>query len=810
MGCGCKHGDDDDFRFDERAVRTVGTLKVNLPGLRKALGGRPEILVAMEALSFAPKTNDARMWRHFTTSVYQSSDLPVLATREALQNSVDAVRAAVRKRQLRAGDGRFSVTWDPARRTLTWEDNGVGMDAATVANKFLSLGDTGKEGAEDSSEAAGGFGVAKAVILGVSPTFRYELHTRDKKYISEGFDKPPKAPVEAPHLAGTRLTVFDIPERFDSFYVYVRSRNESMLDRLRDLLAHNDLPDIELALNGERVRPFFSGKRGHAIAAGSWGGEVTSRARGYNRGVGDRRGAFYVRLNGLYQFSSSARELPTDVVIDLSTRVRPGAAGYPLNAARDGFQGTAASQFWTLQQELEREALSAARANEYEVIEPEEDGTPDGMALAESTRAAFMDPGFRQAMEEAADGVAELLLAELRIHATQQPHVPESAAPAGSGPKLPSPIPGLSRGPKSAADMLSQVLREADQAAQGKVLDAAAEQALAQLEAGHELTAGEAQSLTDAADRATEAAADPGGGGFLQVAQVDQALRGVLPAGPAKQRNPFGKFAGIRIAKKKYDPKRARRFKREWVKWVPYLTVWDAVLRLMAADGRIPFRFKPGFVLEDNVVGMCGQGQNGAIIYIHPDRFKEYATAHAQRPLALAAFLHGLAAHELAHLKRGGGEGHDERFASVREDLGHSTAHMLPAFARLCSTVLKLPSKETPEQKRIRELQVALEKARARGRAGKSDAESKRLREQLAQAEAERAELLEKAERAGRRAVTMSCPECVRRVEEAVQVIRKHAPPDIPRARLERLLTFQREKIAELLERVDRGQTGTS
>jgi hypothetical protein len=38
----------------------------------------------------------------------------------------------------------------------------------------LSLGASGKADAGDSGEAAGGFGVAKAVILGTSPTFRWE------------------------------------------------------------------------------------------------------------------------------------------------------------------------------------------------------------------------------------------------------------------------------------------------------------------------------------------------------------------------------------------------------------------------------------------------------------------------------------------------------------------------------------------------------------------------------------------------------------------------------------------------------------
>ena len=95
------------------------------------------------------KTNNAMMWRYFTTSVYASGDLPVLATREALQNAVDACRARFAQGGKPLRGGRFEVTWDPATRSLTWEDNGIGMDAATIEHKFLDLGTSGKTSALD-------------------------------------------------------------------------------------------------------------------------------------------------------------------------------------------------------------------------------------------------------------------------------------------------------------------------------------------------------------------------------------------------------------------------------------------------------------------------------------------------------------------------------------------------------------------------------------------------------------------------------------------------------------------------------------
>ncbi|HRE15255.1 MAG TPA: hypothetical protein PLD37_13755, partial [Usitatibacteraceae bacterium] len=79
------------------------------------------------------------------------------------------------------------------------------MDADTILGKFLSLGESGKGQAGDSEEAAGGFGVAKAVILGTSPTFRWELHSRDNLAVSEGPGRD-VAIYDAPFLQGTRIT----------------------------------------------------------------------------------------------------------------------------------------------------------------------------------------------------------------------------------------------------------------------------------------------------------------------------------------------------------------------------------------------------------------------------------------------------------------------------------------------------------------------------------------------------------------------------------------------------------------------------
>ena len=306
--CGCHAAPDPFAAFAWEALRAVSTrepprdrgrLRVDRATLRQALGGNSELAETLEAKATGrPGANAAVMWRYFTTSVYQSGDLPVLATREALQNGLDAIKAAIRARKTRKADGHFAVTWDAERRALSWEDNGVGMDAETILGKFLSLGESGKSSAGDSDEAAGGFGVAKAVILGTSATFRWELHTRDNLAVSEGANQD-VAIYDAPFLHGTRITIFDVADDFDEVWDYARQEYVPLLDRLRELLAANDLPGIRLTLNGEEVRPLFSRRGGSRVRVeGSWGHGTEATIKAYRRPPGDRLGAYYVRLNG--------------------------------------------------------------------------------------------------------------------------------------------------------------------------------------------------------------------------------------------------------------------------------------------------------------------------------------------------------------------------------------------------------------------------------------------------------------------------------------------------------------------------------
>jgi len=829
---------------EEQPARDKGRLRVDRRALRRVLGGREEVLEAMEAKAVGrPGANAAVMWRYFTTSVYQSGDLPTLATREALQNASDAIKAAVRSRKTRAGTGRFEVTWDRERRSLSWTDNGIGMDTSTILEKFLSLGESGKSDAGDSEEAAGGFGVAKAVILGTSTSFSWELHSRDNLAVSKGADRDVEV-FDAPFLQGTRITIFDVDEAFGQTWDYARQEYVGLLDRLRELLAANDLKGITLVLNGQEVRPMFSRRGGSRVSlAGSWGRGTEAAVKAYRRPPGDRQGAYYVRLGGLFQFKAPSQRgnLKADVVIDLTTTARPGVSAYPLNAARDGLQGRA---LWTLRDlvdEVERENESVGRSLEDEVFDPDSDDAGEragATRLAELTAEAFADDDFQKALAQAAGGIADFYAERVKDPGVQAPVA--SLAPAGTkarraedgptrGVVLPpglklaaaaSPLEPDVEAPSSPADgarTLRAVLEAAHQVAEDAgghfptvILSAEVVRVLDRAEAGEELNEDDVATVQRAVEAATDTAVAPSGGGLLQAAAVSQAGDTALGAFRLDERadqrrkrkqNPFGRLAGLRISRKNYDRRKAGRFKKGFQRWIPHLTAWDATLRLVAAEARIRRRFKPGFVLDDELLGLTTSTPRGhAVVYIHPDRLAQVVKAHKQRPLAIAAYLHGVACHELTHLDGRMGEGHSEEYVAAREDLGHATGHLLPAIAVMVTKVLGLKLKPSDEQKHIARLERQLERARGRG----GGAKAARLERDLARARAELTEALAESQRVSR-SCGATCPSCGPRdtadqvLDAAVAAISARPPSGIDPAYLQAFLQRHRDRLRGLV-----------
>ncbi len=674
-----------------------GHPRLNLPALRKVLGVRSLSESLERKAAGQPRVNTAAMWRYFTTSVYQSGDLAVIATREALQNSVDAIRAAVRGKKVADGSGRFDVTWDPDTRVLTWADNGIGMDEATILDKFLSLGDSGKGGADDSDQAAGGFGVAKAVILGLSETFRWEMHTRNNRAVSQGPNQPIEI-FEAPFRQGTSIQIFDVPQEYVSRYDYAENRALSLLERLRRLLGANDLPSIALTLNGEALKPLFSRRAGSFLGRDQrWATDVTATVKAYRRPPGSRTGAFYIRLGGLFQYirPSNAR-LPSDIVVDLSTTIRPGQPGYPLSAARDQLQGDAHFALYDLAREVERENATVGAESDYTVFMP--DSASQDRELLKETEAAFADADFQSALAVAAGGLSDYYQARAK-ETPVLPSVSSDAPPASRDPEADARFAAVLQAVAepgardSGAGELRRVLAAAELPGQPTILTEPVQAAIARAEAG-QAEASDGELLSGAATQALDRSSQLGGGGLLQQAAVQRAFAGIQRSSEFVNPAPIG-TPPIKISKKHYDAGRARRFRKALGKWMPYLVVWDATLRLLAQEATIRRRFLSGFILDDTLLAQASSdtlpdGSEQRILWIHPDKLKSIVEAHKKRPLALAIALLNTGVHELTHLDGRMGDGHSEQYVVAREDLGIATAHLAAPLAELVAKVLSL------------------------------------------------------------------------------------------------------------------------
>lgn len=708
--------------------------------LARALTGAPRMAAEHLGRQVAAGGNWGTIWRYFTTSVYQSGDLPVIATREALQNARDA------------GAKSFKVKWWADENAISWEDDGKGMDADTIEHKFLSLGESGKSDATSSDDATGGFGVAKAVILGVSNNFTWTLESHDVLVSAQGMSNIRFSEDPVTYRKGVRIWVDNVDPKFRTRWDQARGKYAPIAERLSDMLSFCDLPNMRLECNDTVIEPAFPRRGGTRVQPPQeWPAGLVVSIKSYRRPAGDRRGAYYVRLGGLIQFSRPSRrgELKADVVIDITTRIRPGQPGYPVNAARDAFSEACGWAFESLTEELEREDEKGEN-KEADVYLPDGEEEADTNELASLAEQAFGDLDLQAAAQEAVRGAADFYRNFAPTEAVDTT-VP-SKAPPGSR-EWPQDddegsmrvVPGLANVDldATAATVLEAVLGSADAtlainmgagpSAGGGILSPAVQIAIEHV-ASNTLTNEDAHALLGAINAAEDVAVGKGGGGIAAIIQTEaaRAKLGKLIKLPAEKRSPFGKAAAVRVTKAHYDRAKARRFRKNYGKWLPYLLAWDSSLRIIALAAGIRISFLPGFVLDDKVLGMCvreptRRGAVKTVVYVNPDRFAEAVKAHAERPLALASYIHHIAVHELTHADGRMGDGHDNRFAVAREDIGVSTAHVLPAIAEICTRLFHLP--DSPQAKQIRDLEKALRRVQEH-RAG-AQAEVKRLTREL-------------------------------------------------------------------------------
>ena len=666
-----------------------------------------------------------KIWFITAERLYASADLPSLAVREGLQNSVDAIAAAIDAGQVREGSGLFQVEWDSdgTKGTLVMDDNGIGMEYRTVTDrngktrldpkctlaKFFTLAASGKD---TDTEAAGGFGLAKAVILGASPTGRWEVHTRDRLVTStpQGYTITP-----APFRQGTRVTLRDVP---DKTRASLTGSYGSTDERLREVLRVCTTPAATLTYNGAVVPSYFAADRGRKIPNDfEWGDKVRVALRRFDRTDG-QNGRFWVRVasrgaNMLIQWTDAVdyrAKMLWDVVVDVKIGMRPTAEGYPIKGSRDGFvDGTRAASAYEAVQQAQMALGESSKTIEYSVVEPDEAELEDVAAWAD-------DPSVRALLREIA-GVTQAYR-ESAAEAHAEGEVP--AEYQGEGPRVAA---GDVR-PSDFAQAAGEVRRIIERA-HGDVdaIDDTLRRALDRVENG---TASDydIEDVVDAVDRIAPEVDFADGVRLAEAAQEIARTADPAVRAKAKRANPFGR-ALIKISNEhydsvkvdddgrvmrnrdgspKYDHTNSRKFLRKRRKFLPHLIVWDAAVRLT----RAALRFQPvgvGFVLDRSVRGLCTPHNDGRVyVLLNPESFQAYVDTHRERPDVIAYYLHAVASHELANVPRIGA-GHNNAWAVAREDNAMGSAQVLEALTEVVMSAFKLkdPNKKRGQMKRLRD-----------------------------------------------------------------------------------------------------------
>jgi len=231
---------------------------------------------------------------YFTTALRDYADWQEKWWREAIQNSVDA------------GATRIDCLVEPVEEgcRVSCSDNGGGMDADTILNKFLVLGGTTKTG----GATAGGFGKAKELL--VLPWLAWELHSRDVIVTGSGMEYERG---RGSYRDGTRLSVVMAPDQ--------TTHEAAALA----FIGKCYLPEVSFTVNGAKAKADL--RVGDLVREWSAANLYYDKARTF-------RQKLLVRARGLYMFDEWVSEAVAGTLLVEITKPSVEV----LTANRDGFR----------------------------------------------------------------------------------------------------------------------------------------------------------------------------------------------------------------------------------------------------------------------------------------------------------------------------------------------------------------------------------------------------------------------------------------------------------------------------------------
>jgi hypothetical protein len=296
--------------------------------LKKTKGGETRAVAGL----------DPRLMNVLGGNLY-TGDLGAIATKEMVQNAIDAVRPQGSK-------GTVSINVNTVDREITVSDSGPGMTPKVATEQFVDIGGSLKE----APGSTGGFGIAKVAIfsnseaIDVTTVRKVGQKTMETKLTGSGEDwldakkgllvKSSEVSGDTP--TGTSITVRIKPDaEFTSYNV---------TSWLGDLQRYSNLDsEVVVSTDGQPMR-FPKIPLEDVSHVSVPGAEINIQAS--PRTIMRASGRYHVLSNGLPQFQqwySAPHEmaLPESIVVDVTSTSTPDTPDYPFRPDRQGLRGEA-------------------------------------------------------------------------------------------------------------------------------------------------------------------------------------------------------------------------------------------------------------------------------------------------------------------------------------------------------------------------------------------------------------------------------------------------------------------------------------
>lgn len=195
--------------------------------------------IMSETRTITMKTNFEGLIRLLADGLYSTSDIFV---RELIQNGHDSI---VRREALKESfyQGEISITYDSSEKSITFADNGIGMDESDIENFLSVIGSTGtgisKGELEDmfSEELIGQFGIGMLSSFLVASKVCVQTHKVNSdtayQWVNYGSTECELSLIDRKEV-GTAVTVFVRP---DFTYLLDRQKLEEIIRRYCDFIS---------------------------------------------------------------------------------------------------------------------------------------------------------------------------------------------------------------------------------------------------------------------------------------------------------------------------------------------------------------------------------------------------------------------------------------------------------------------------------------------------------------------------------------------------------------------------------------------